>query len=140
MVNSGSPALTHCPSLKCSVSMKPETRARTETIATASKRPEYSSHWVTCRASGSETETGVAGGPPCASAIGESDNSRAAMARRRWTDNQASPAHCGARDMWLQCSEVSIVGAPYCSSRAVEFGMQATADVGAVIQCGREDQ
>src|SRR5258708_38159008 len=70
MVNKGSPALTSWPSLKCSSSMKPETRARTSTEATASKRPENSSHWVTRLAIGGGALARIAGGPPWALGVG----------------------------------------------------------------------
>ena len=72
---------------KCSLSMKPETRARTSTDATASKRPEYSSHCVMRLASGSATPTGIAGGPPWAKAGVATPKVRAAArtAGEKWT-------------------------------------------------------
>src|SRR5437879_6284926 len=93
MVNSGSPTLTDWPSLKCSFSMKPETRARISTTATASKRPEYSSHCVTRLATGAEIDTGIAGGPPCAKAEeAETQTTRpASRPRRRDTDTEEAP-------------------------------------------------
>ena len=77
MVNSRSPTLTIWPSLKWILSMKPETRARTSTEASASKRPENSSHWVTRLATGGEMVTGMAGGPPWAKAADEVKESEA---------------------------------------------------------------
>src|SRR5262245_22755165 len=89
MVNSRSPTFTHSPSLKWSFSTKPETRARISTTASASKRPEYSSHWMTRLAIGSETPTGMAGGRPWAKAgRGEKARKAAASATRRRTENK----------------------------------------------------
>src|SRR5262249_16101963 len=63
--------------------MKPETRARTSTEATASKRPENSSHCVTRLATGGATSTCVAGGPPRGKAPDEGEGrGRAASGRR----------------------------------------------------------
>src|SRR6478735_7389281 len=91
--------------------MKPETRARTSTVATASKRPEYSSHWVTRLAIGSETETGMAGGgPPCAHA-GVAKRRRPTRAKRRYADTMGTPPRLvGAANaqMWLRCNKLSI--------------------------------
>ncbi len=65
-MNSRSPCLTTWPSLKCSESMKPETRARTSTVATATNRPVYSSHSVMRCCSGLETVTAGSCGPELA--------------------------------------------------------------------------
>src|SRR5262252_6401217 len=62
MTNRRSPCLTSWPSLKWTVSMNPETRARTSTCSTATKRPVYSSHSVIVFCSGCATVTGGAGG------------------------------------------------------------------------------
>jgi len=50
--------------LPIGVLSKPETRARISTTARASKRPEYSSHWMTFSAIGGDTVTGIGGGLP----------------------------------------------------------------------------
>ena len=84
--------------------MKPETRARTSTEATASKRPENSSHWVTRLATGAETVTGMAGGPPWAKAADEVTRKArpAAASRRRCKDKRELPRErFAARHMWL---------------------------------------
>src|SRR5262249_52143812 len=57
-----SPCLTSWPSLKWTVSMNPETRARTSTCSTAAKRPVYSSHSVIVFCNGWATVTGGGGG------------------------------------------------------------------------------
>ena len=104
MVNSRSPTLTSWPSRKCSLSMKPETRARTSTEATASKRPENSSHWVTRLAIGGAMVTGMAGGPPWAKAADEVTRKArpAAASRRRCKDKRELPRErFAARHMWL---------------------------------------
>src|SRR5882724_12400379 len=62
MTNRRSPCLTIWPSLKWMESMKPDTRARTSTVATATNRPVYSSHSVIGFCSGLETVTGGGGG------------------------------------------------------------------------------
>src|ERR1700730_4602803 len=74
--------------------MKPETRARTSTEATASKRPENSSHWVTRLATGAATLTGMAGGPPWARAAADvRTKERLGTAnKRRQTGKKNSPA------------------------------------------------
>src|SRR5688572_28005353 len=79
--------------------MKPETRARISTVATASKRPEYSSHWMMRLASGSDTDTGMAcGGPPCANPSAGINTNAAARANRRRIDKVRTPPapHCCA--------------------------------------------
>src|SRR5258708_40360878 len=96
MVNSWSPTLTDWPSLKCSFSMKPETRARISTTARASKRPEYSSHCVTRLAIGGEIDTGMAGAPPPAEAAGaqgagETTREREGRGRRREKGPRETP-------------------------------------------------
>src|SRR5262245_50855062 len=77
--------------------MKPETRARTSTEATASKRPENSSHCVTRLATGGATSTCVAGGPPWArAAVDVTRRAKPAVAsRRRQTDNNDFPRILG---------------------------------------------
>src|SRR5260370_40401341 len=74
--------------------MKPETRARTSTEATASKRPENSAHCVTRLAVGGATLTGMAGGPPWALAVAEVKRRTrlAAASRRRQKGKRNSPA------------------------------------------------
>src|SRR5262245_22868311 len=66
MTNSRSPCLTNWPSLKLTVSMNPETRARTSTCSTATNRPVYSSHSVIVFCSGCATVTGGGGGAEAA--------------------------------------------------------------------------
>src|SRR5215831_928150 len=91
--------------------MKPETRARTSTEATASKRPENSSHCVMRLATGGATSTWVAGGPPWARAAVEvTRRAKPALAsRRRQTDNNDFPRGLvAAADMWLCSAELSI--------------------------------
>src|SRR5260370_41116860 len=113
MVNSGSPTLTSWPSLKCSSSMKPETRARTSTEATASKRPENSSHCVTRLAIGGATLTAMAGGAPWGGGGAEGEKrKRLGAAPRGGTkgEKKTPPAHFrGRRAGWcaLQC-EISV--------------------------------
>src|SRR5215470_19710978 len=68
MMNKRSPWLTSWPSLKWIESMKPETRARISTVATAVNRPVYSSHSVIFLCSGCDAVTG--GGAGAALAIG----------------------------------------------------------------------
>src|SRR5258708_33815483 len=104
MVNSGSPTLTSWPSLKCSSSMKPETRARTSTEATASKRPENSSHWVTRLAIGGATLTGMAGGPPWAGGAAEGERKKEGAAAR--TAGQNGQTHTPPHVLWrgTQCA------------------------------------
>src|SRR6185437_2384289 len=62
MVNSRSPCLTVCPSLKLTASRYPETWARTSTEFTAAKRPTYSSKSKTVRLVGVATVTEGGGG------------------------------------------------------------------------------
>ena len=68
-------------------SMKPETRARTSTVSSASKRPVYSSHSVIDFCSGFETVTGGGGGAPPATGLLSQPAStvaaNAAMIKRR---------------------------------------------------------
>ncbi len=69
MTNRRSPCLTIWPSLKWMESMKPETRARTSTVFTATKRPVYSSHSVIASASARETVTAGGCGPALAAGL-----------------------------------------------------------------------
>ena len=57
MTNRRSPFFTICPSAKCTDCRYPETRARTSTRSTASKRPVNSSHSVISRTTGRATST-----------------------------------------------------------------------------------
>ena len=59
--------------------MKPETLARTSTLATAVKRPVYSSHSVTVFCSGRATVTGGGGGAELAAGLPSQPASNWAM-------------------------------------------------------------
>ena len=69
IVNSWSPALTMAPSTKFTLSMKPDTRGRTSTDFTATKRPEYSSQVVMCSDKGCAIVTTSAGGSSAIAAL-----------------------------------------------------------------------
>src|SRR5215510_1603784 len=69
MMNRRSPCLTIWPSLKCTESMNPETRARTSTLSTAAKRPVNSSHSVMTFCTGCATVTAGGGGAELAAGL-----------------------------------------------------------------------
>src|SRR5215813_12966037 len=63
--------------------MKPETRARTSTLSTATNRPVYSSHSVICFCNGRATVTGGGGGAaPAACLLSQPVSAWAASARK----------------------------------------------------------
>src|SRR5215470_9148939 len=83
MMNRRSPCLTIWPSLKCTESMKPETRARTSTLSTAVKRPVNSSHSVMTFCTGCATVTdGGGGAAPAAGLRSQPARERAAKSSR----------------------------------------------------------
>src|SRR5262245_2844318 len=87
MTNRGSPCLTSWPSLKLTLSMNPETRARTSTCSTATKRPVYSSHSVIVFFSGCATVTGGGGGAEAATGLPSQLASACAMSTRALRGN-----------------------------------------------------
>src|SRR5215467_9020043 len=63
--------------------MKPETRARTSTLSTATNRPVYSSHSVICFCNGRATVTGGGGGAaPAACLVSQPVSAWATSARK----------------------------------------------------------
>jgi len=90
---------------------EPPMKMRSEHRLPGSKRPEYSSHWVTRLAIGAATLTGIAGGPPWARAadVRARKAKPARASKRRRTGNTNSPRGASAaRQMWLRCELVSI--------------------------------